>query len=99
MPRKWNVGFGNESLVHVQEVIPMKSKAYRAVAVNSVPLTAVLQQHPESVVHAGLDVGKDAICCVLRWGVDDFERPWRARNPDEVVRLAEVLRQVGHGRQ
>jgi transposase len=77
----------------------MKSKAYRAVAVNAVDVEAEMQRRPEMSVHAGLDIGKDSIYCVLRWGADDFDRPWRARNPSEIVRLAELLGAVGRGRQ
>jgi transposase len=90
--------FGNEYRVHVQEVIPVRSKAYRAVAVNGITAEAWLQQRDETVVHAGLDVGKDYIYCTLRWGSNDFDRPWRARNPSQVVQLAELLRDIGRGR-
>jgi transposase len=99
MPRKWNVVFGNDYRVHVQEVIPMKSRAYRAVDVNRVEPAAWLHERDEAVVHAGLDVGKEAICCTLRWNADDFDRPWRVRNPSDVTRLAELLSAVGQGRR
>jgi transposase len=99
MPRKWNVVFGKEYRVHVQEVIPMKSKAYRAVDVNRVDVTSWLEGREEAVVHAGLDVGKGVIFCTLRWGSDDFDRPWRVRNPCDVTRLVELLSEVEHGRQ
>jgi hypothetical protein len=49
-------------------------------------------------VHAGLDVGKDHILCVLRWARDDFQRAWRSRNPAELATLAQLLQQVGQGR-
>jgi transposase len=91
--------FGKEYRIHVQEVIPMKSKAYRAVEVNRIEAKAWLQDRLGTVVYAGLDVGKESIFCTLRWGVDDFDRPWRVRNPQEVVRLAELLSEVGQGRQ
>ena len=52
MPRKWNVAFGKEYRVHVQEVIPMKSKAYRAVDVNRVEPAAWLSEREQAVVHA-----------------------------------------------
>jgi transposase len=90
--------FGNEYRVHVQEVIPVKNKAYRAVDVNRIELHSWLPEREEAVVHAGVDVGKEAIFCTLRWGGRDFDRPWRARNPFDVVRLAELLREVGRGR-
>jgi transposase len=77
----------------------MKSKAYRAVDVNGIEAALWLADRDEKVVHAGLDVGKDMIYCTLRWGPGDFDRPWRARNPLELVRLAELLAAVGAGRQ
>jgi transposase len=93
------VVFGKEYRVHVQEVIPVKSKAYRAVDVNRIELAKWLEGRDETVVHAGLDVGKETILCTLRWGGDDFDRPWRVRNPFEVARLAELLSEVGRGRR
>ena len=59
----------------------MKSRAYRAVDVNRIDVTRLLQERGEVVVHVGLDVGKESILGTLRWGVDEFERPWRVRNP------------------
>ena len=76
----------------------MRSKAYRAVAVNQIDLQRLLQRQ-EAVVHAGLDVGKDYVLCVLRWASADFERPWRCRNPADLVRLAQRLQRVGQGRR
>jgi transposase len=77
----------------------MKSRAYRAVDVNGVDVGAWLRERDESLVHAGLDIGKEFIFCTLRWSGDDFDRPWRARNPSDVGRLAELLREVGRGRR
>jgi transposase len=93
------VVFGIEYRVHVQEVIPMKSKAYRATDVNRIELTRVLEGRSEREVHAGLDVGKEFILCGLRWGCRDFERPWRIRNPHDLTRLVELLREVARGRR
>lgn len=75
----------------------MKSRAYRAEDVNRVQL-AVLLGRGEASVHVGLDVGKEFIVCALRWGVEDFDRPWRVRNPGDVTRLAELLSELGRGR-
>lgn len=77
----------------------MKSRAYRAVDVNGIDLAKWLEGRKEEIVHAGLDVGKERIYCTLRWDMEDFDRPWRVRNPFEVVRLAELLTEVGRGRQ
>jgi transposase len=78
---------------------PPKSKAYRPVAVNQLHLDRLLHQRHEPLVHAGLDVGKDYILCVLRWAADDFERPWRCRNPADLACLAQALQRVAQGRQ
>lgn len=77
----------------------MKSRAYRAVDVNRMELAKWLEGRDETVVHAGLDVGKESLFCTLRWGADDFDRPWRARNPFDVTQLAELLSEVGRGRR
>jgi transposase len=77
----------------------MRSKAYRALDVNQVQLDRLLRQRHEAVVHVGLDVGKEQVLGVLRWSGDDFERPWRCRNPTDLRRLAALLQGVGHGRR
>jgi len=77
----------------------MKSKAYRSVDVNGVDIGALLRDRKEALVHAGLDIGKESIFCTLRWSGKDFDRPWKASNPSEVVRLAELLCEVGRGRE
>ena len=77
----------------------MSSRAYRVVDVNRIDVARWLEGRTETVVHVGMDIGKDAILCTLRWGRTDFDRPWRARNPFEVARLAELLQRVGHGRE
>jgi transposase len=77
----------------------MKSKAYRAVDVNRIEPERWREGRDEVEVHAGLDVGKEFILCVLRWGRDDFDRPWRVRNPQDLARLAELLVEVAHGRR
>ena len=75
----------------------MKNKAYRALAVNQIHLDRLLQQRHPALVHAGLDVGKDYILCVLRWDGHDFERPWRCRNPADLAGLVQALQRVAVG--
>ena len=77
----------------------MKSRAYRASAVNGIDVARILDGRTEGEVHAGLDVGKEFILCVIRWGRGDFERPWRVRNPHDVGCLAGLLREVARGRR
>jgi transposase len=83
----------------MQKVIPMRSKAYRASDVNQIQLERLLEQRNEQVVHAGLDVGKEKILSVLRWGNQDFDRPWRCRNPADLRQLSGLLQKVGQGRR
>jgi hypothetical protein len=50
-------------------------------------------------VHAGLDVGKGHIRCVLRWAAADFDRPCRCRNPADLALLAQLPQRGGQGRR
>lgn len=77
----------------------MRSKAYRAIAVNQIQLERMLQQRHEELVHAGLDVGKDHILCTLRWDAHDFERPWRCQKPNDLPLLVHTLQAVAQGRR
>ena len=77
----------------------MKSKAYRAVDVKRVDVAHSLEGRDQSVVHVGLDIGKESVLCVLRWGLHDFDRPWRVGNPAEASLLADILGEVARGRR
>jgi transposase len=77
----------------------MKSKAYRAVDVKRVEVASWLDGRLESEVFVGLDVGKEAVLCDLRWGQHDFDRPWRVSNPSECGLLADKLAVVAQGRR
>ncbi len=92
---------GNGYRVHVPgKVIPMKSRAYRAVDVNGVDVGACLRERGAKQLCMRVWISsKESIFCTLRWSVDDFDRPWRAGNPSEVGRLAELLAEVGRGRR
>src|SRR5262249_49864322 len=81
------------------EVLPLKSKASRAVDVKHLDIAAVLKDRDEKLGPAGLDTGKEYILCMLRWGPGDCERPWRIRNPFDLARLAAFLSAVPPGRQ
>ena len=76
----------------VQEVIPVRrSKAYRATEVKQVGLDGLIDGRDGAECHAGLDVSKDEIMAVLRWSSAEFERPWRAKNPQELGALVALL--------
>jgi hypothetical protein len=76
-----------------------KSKAYAAVAVNAVVLEVLLQGRAGQAVVVGCDIGKYEILVVLRWGDQDFARPWRVRQPEQLPELVRLLVRLGQGRE
>jgi transposase len=102
MPRKWLHWRRSrkERPIHVQEVIPVKkSKAYRSMRVKDVRVGKVSAGREGQPLHVGVDVSKEDLLVVLRWGMGDFERPWQAGNPLEVKQLVELLLQLMSGRE
>src|SRR5271165_4899002 len=79
---------------HVQEVIPMSSKAYRATRVNEVNWEQLARGKEGLGVTVGIDVGKFDLWVICRWADGRFERPWRVKNPWEIPTLVGVLKQV-----
>jgi transposase len=76
----------------------MKSKAYRATAVNRIDAVGVSQGHWGQAVMVGLDIGKYRILAVARWPDGQFERPWLVANPEQLPDLLALLRQLADGR-
>lgn len=72
----------------------MRKKAYRATDVKRVDVAAVLAAHPRSDCDAGVDVSKEEVQVLLRFGAREFERPWRVKQPQELPMLVERLQQV-----
>src|SRR5205823_5819087 len=99
MPREGLLWCQVRSPLPMRKVIPMKSKAYRAGAVHHLDLDPLLPPRHEPLVHAGPEVGKAHILCVLRWAAADFDRPWRCRNPADRALLARLLQRLGPGRR
>jgi transposase len=87
--------FGEEYRFHVQEVIPMKSKAYAASAVNCVDAEKVTKERQGQALVVGVDVGKYEIFAVARWSDRSFERPWRIANPEEITLFVGLLGRLG----
>jgi transposase len=73
----------------------MKSKAYRATAVNRVDAAAVSQGHAGQPLTVGLDIGKYRVLAVGRWPDAQFERPWLVAQPEQLPDLVALLRQLG----
>jgi transposase len=83
----------------LQEVIPMRSKAYGSVAVNRVDGQKLCDARAGQDVVVGLDVGKYQLMAVARWPDGTFERPWRVSNPCEIGELVGLLTRLGRGRR
>lgn len=69
-------------------------RAYKRSRVNAVDVAALrarVSQSRGSLTAVGLDVAKEEIVACVRWGEDDFERPWSVRNPDEIGELLKLL--------
>jgi transposase len=77
----------------------MRRRAYRATDVKDVQLEKVLSRAPAEAVTVGADIGKEAIYSVVRWSDGSFERPWKAKNPEEVATLVGVLRALADQRE
>jgi transposase len=76
------------------EVIPMKSKAYRATPVKQLDVGPLSRAHAGQALTVGLDIGKYRLLAVARWPDGQFERPWLVQNPDQLPDLLTRLRQL-----
>ena len=76
----------------------MRNRAYRSTAVKQIVLTEVISRLAEGPLVCGLDVGKEAVLCVVRDSTGYFERPWKVKNPDEIPDLVEHLRTLAETR-
>ena len=79
---------------HLQEVIPMSSRAYRATRVNEVNWAQIARGKEGLGATVGIDIGKFDLLVICRWSDGRFERPWRVKNPWEIPTLVGVLKQV-----
>ena len=70
-------------------------RAYKRVKINAVDVDSLLQTAKDKkIASLGLDIGKDEIVACLRWGIDDFERPWSVSNPLEVGKLVQICQKL-----
>src|SRR3954466_13372224 len=72
----------------------MNRKAYRATRVNDVNWEQIARGKEGLGATLGVDVGKFDVWVVCRWADGRFERPWRIKNPWEIVTLVALVRQV-----
>jgi transposase len=83
----------------MQEVIPMRSRAYASVAVNQVDARPFAQGRAGQELVVGLDIGKYHLLAVGRWPDGSWARPWRVANPTEISTLVRLLRELSRGRR
>jgi transposase len=50
-------------------------------------------------MRVGTDIGKRVILAVIHWDDGGFERPWLARNPEEMPDFIRLLSEIGRGRE
>lgn len=75
-----------------------KRRAYRATAVKNVNLEKRLESAPDGDVRIGLDIGKLEAFAVVRWADGSFERPWKVKNPTEIMLLVSLVRVLAKNR-
>ena len=72
-----------------------RRRAYRRTNVKKIDMDQLRDMAVErgaAGTTAGLDIGKDEIVVCVRWGEDDFERPWKVANTVQIDLLMERLR-------
>src|SRR5690606_21830200 len=72
-----------------------KSKAYRSTSVKRLSVSEATRGRGSAAV----DVSKETIHVMLRWGAKDFSRPWVVENPGEVRLLVGSLTELGRDRE
>jgi hypothetical protein len=83
----------------MQEVIPMRSRAYGSIDVNDVDWEKLSDGREGQDLVIGVDGGKYRALVVGRWPDRTFERPWRVSNPDQVPELVGLLTRLAQGRR
>jgi transposase len=92
-------GVGRRLIPSLQEVIPMRSRAYRACDVNDVLVQALLEGREGQAMDVGIDVAKARLLVVLRFADGRFERPWKVNNPRQLGVLISLLKALAAGRR
>jgi transposase len=76
----------------------MKREAYRAVIVNQVFVESLVTDKADLGAVVGFDVAKSDFLVVVRWSDGSFERPWRAKSPEEIPDVIHRLQRLAEGR-
>jgi transposase len=75
------------------------SIVYRAVPVKTATLRFLKYVARRSVIHVGIDIGKNKLYVVIRWRAPRakhvvYEQPWFVENPNEISELTQKLRKI-----
>jgi len=76
----------------------MKREAYRSIDVNRVFVESFVADKAGIAAVIGLDVAKSEFMATARWSDGRFERPWRAKNPEEIPDMIHRLQRLADGR-
>ncbi len=76
----------------------MKREAYRAVDVKQVLVESLVADKSNGAAVVGFDIAKSDFLAVVRWSEGRFERPWRAKNPEEIPDMIHRLQRLAEGR-
>lgn len=76
----------------------MKREAYRAVDVKQVFVESLVADKAGVAAVVGLDVAKSDFLATVRWLDGRFERPWRAKSPEEIPDMLHRLQRLADGR-
>ena len=76
----------------------MKREAYRSIDVKQVFVDSFVADKAGIAAVAGLDVAKSEFMATVRWSDGRFERPWRAKNPEEIPDMIHRLQRLAEGR-
>lgn len=74
----------------------MKREAYRAVDVKQVFVDSLVADKAGVAAVVGLDVAKSDFLAVVRWSDARFERPWRAKSPEDIPNM---IHRLGRAKQ
>jgi transposase len=76
----------------------VKREAYRAVDVKQIFVESLVADRAGVAAVVGLDVAKSDFLATVRWSDGLFERPWRAKSPEEIPDVIHRLQRLADRR-
>jgi transposase len=76
----------------------MRRRPYKAIDVKKVQVRKVVEGREGYSAIVGVDVSKDDLKLVVRWGDGEFDRPWKVQNPLGVREVTKAISEVSEGR-